>query len=76
MFLKRKSDGHLVEVLGIQDLVNPNHKTLAGRLHYGEEMQDPDTFAKTDLMFPSGEWLPRCWVDVHYRDQELRKTAA
>lgn len=75
MFLKRKSDGHLVEILGLQDLVNPNRKTLAGRLHYGEEMQDPETFPKTDLMFPSGELLPRCWVDIHYRDMELRKTA-
>ncbi len=75
MFLKRKTDGHLVEVLGIKDLVNPNHKTVAGRLHYGEEMQDPETFPKADLMFPSGEPLPRCWVDIHYRDQELRKTA-
>ncbi|MBM4201779.1 MAG: acetyltransferase, partial [Gammaproteobacteria bacterium] len=25
-----------------------------------------------DLSFPSGEGLPRCWVDVHYRDKELR----
>jgi hypothetical protein len=24
------------------------------------------------LLFPSGEGLPRCWVDVHYRDKELR----
>ena len=75
MFLKRKNDGHLVEVLGLNDLFNPNHKTVVGRLHYGEEMQDADSFAKTELVFPSGEGLPRCWVDIHYRDQELRKTA-
>jgi hypothetical protein len=75
MFLKRKTDGHLIEVLGVNDLANPNHKTVVGRLHYGEEMQDPESFAKADLLFPSGEGLPRCWVDVHYRDQELRKIA-
>lgn len=75
MFLKRKNDGHLVEVLGFNDLFNPNHKTVVGRLHYGEEMQDADSFAKADLVFQSGEALPRCWVDVHYRDQELRKSA-
>lgn len=73
MFLKQKKDGHLVEVLGVSDLVNPNHKTVIGRLHYGEEMQDAEKFQKADLTFPSGEELPRCWLDVHYRDSELHK---
>lgn len=73
MFLKQKKDGHLVEVLEVTDLVNPNHKAVLGRLHYGEEMQDAEKFLKTDLRFPSGEELPRCWVDVHYRDAELQK---
>ncbi|WP_045223978.1 hypothetical protein [Methyloterricola oryzae] len=73
MFLKLKKDGHLVEVLSLNDLVNPTHTTVVGRLHYGEEMQDPDKFTKSDLQFQSGEELPRCWFDVHYRDQELRK---
>jgi hypothetical protein len=73
MYLKQKKDGHLVEVLSLNDLVNPTHKNVVGRLHYGEEMQDPDKFPKTDLIFPSGEELPKCWLDVHYRDTELRK---
>ncbi len=73
MFLKQKKDGHLVEVLSLNDLVNPTHKNVVGRLHYGVEMQDPDKFPKSELQFQSGEDLPRCWVDVHYRDQELRK---
>jgi hypothetical protein len=73
MFLKQKKDGHLVEVLGLNDLVNPTLKTIVGRLHYGEEMQDPEKFDKAEMLFPSGEPLPACWLDVHYRDQELRK---
>ena len=73
MFLKQKKEGHLVEVLGLNDLVNPNHKTVVGRLHSGEEMQEADKFPKADLIFPSGEELPRCWLDVHYRDADLRK---
>ncbi len=73
MYLKLKKDGHLVEVLGLNDLVNPTHKNVVGRLHFGEEMQDPEKFPKAELQFPSGEELPRCWLDVHYRDQELRK---
>ena len=73
MLVKQKSDGHLVEVLSLHDLFNPTHATVVGRLNYGEESGDPEKFPKTDLIFPSGEELPRCWVDAHYRDQELRK---
>jgi len=35
MFLKQKKEGHLIEVLGMNDLVNPTHKNIVGRLHYG-----------------------------------------
>ena len=73
MFLKQKRDGHLVEVLSVADLMNPTRTMVPGRLHYGEEMQDPENFPKLDLKFPSGEDLPKCWVDSHYRDQEVRK---
>ncbi len=33
----------------------------------GEELGDPLTFEKADLAFPSGEELPRCWVDPDYK---------
>ena len=32
-----------------------------------EELQDPAEVAKADLAFPSGEALPRCWVDSAYK---------
>ena len=73
MFLKQKSEGHLVEVLSLNDLFCPTHVSVVGRLSYGEELGDADNFPKANLEFPSGEQLPRCWVDAHYRDQELRK---
>jgi hypothetical protein len=73
MFLKHRSTGKLVEVLSIRDLFNPMHPNLVGRYHAGEELQDPETFAKADLAFCSDEALPRCWTDVHYRDQEVRR---
>lgn len=73
MYMKRKLDGHLVEILGVQDLTNPLHHWVVGRMHYGEEIQDPEKYAKADLLFPSGETLPRCWMDVHYRDQDLTR---
>ena len=68
MFLRHKKTEKLVEVLGMTDLVNPNHGSIVGRFHAGEEMQDPEKFSKSDVEFPSGEALPRCWVDSHYRE--------
>ena len=73
MFLKQTQSGHLVEILKLTDLFNPNHSEVVGRFHYGEEAQDPEQFNKTDLVFLSGENLPRCWTDPHYRDDELKR---
>ncbi len=42
-------------------------ETVPGRFHAGEELGDPLTFEKADLAFPSGEELPRCWVDPDYK---------
>lgn len=68
MFLKERSSGDLVEVLTMEDLFNPYSNELSGRYHHGEELQDPETFSKAALVFPSGESLPRCWMDPHYRE--------
>jgi len=68
MFLKQAANDKLVEVLSVADLFNPNHADLVGRYHAGEELQEPEKFAKADLIFPSGEKLPQCWTDAHYRD--------
>jgi len=70
MFLKHKASGKLVEVLGMLDLFNPLHEVIVGRYHAGEELQDPEQFQKSDLVFCSNEPLPRCWTDAHYRDEE------
>ena len=32
-----------------------------------------EKFNKADLVFLSGEELPRCWTDPHYRDSELTR---
>jgi len=71
MFLKDKTTGHLVEVLSMGDLFDLFKDEVVGRFHFGEEVQDPDKFRKSDLEFLSGEELPRCWKDPHYRDDEL-----
>ncbi|OOZ35909.1 acetyltransferase [Solemya velesiana gill symbiont] len=73
MFLKHVASGKMVEVLSLNDLFNPNHPQLVGRFNVGEDLQDPEKFDKAGLEFLSGEALPRCWVDVHYRDDELKR---
>ena len=40
---------------------------VMGRFHAGEELQEAEQFAKTNLSFPSGEALPRCWLDPAYQ---------
>ncbi|MCU7906254.1 MAG: acetyltransferase [Candidatus Thiodiazotropha sp. (ex Epidulcina cf. delphinae)] len=67
MFLMQKNTEELVEILGLGDLINPNHAEIVGRYHAGEELQDAETFSKGEMKFPSGEPLPQCWLDAEYR---------
>ena len=76
MFLKQKSSHNLIEVLTLQDLWDPCITEITGRLHAGEEMQDPEPFRKVDLIFPSDEPLPACWLDPDYRHQGSHTIAA
>ena len=71
MYLKEKATNHLVEVISLQELFDPFQSQITGRYHYGEEAQDPEVIAKEALAFPSGESLPLCWIDSHYRDHEF-----
>jgi len=71
MLFNEKATGHMVEVLSVGDLVDLFKDEVVGRYQYGEEVQDPEKFRKSDLVFLSGEPLPRCWTDPHYRDDEL-----
>lgn len=66
MFLRYCPDGSLIEVLQMSALIDPFIPGVQGRFHAGEELQDPQVFAKQELAFPSGEALPRCWLDPHY----------
>jgi hypothetical protein len=66
MFLTYCPDGSLVHIKRLEGLVDPFVKAVEGRLHAGEEIQDPQAFLKRELRFPSGELLPRCWMDPDY----------
>ena len=67
MFLKTKADGSLVEVVRIDQLMDPFSSSLLGRMHAGEGMQDSELFDKNELAFPSGESLPICWLKANYQ---------
>jgi hypothetical protein len=67
MFLVHKPHGELVEVLTPENLYDPCLDRITGRSHCGEELQEPEAFIKSELIFPSGESLPQCWLDPNYR---------
>lgn len=69
MFLKETATDHMVEVLNTEELFDPFQAAVTGRYNYGEDLPDPASFQKSDLVFLSGEALPRCWTDPHYRDK-------
>jgi len=71
MFLKHKPSGDLVEVLDLEAPFDPFRTEVRGRFHAGEEMPDPAGFRKADMTFLSGEHLPRCWVDPHYKERKI-----
>ena len=73
MLLRQMSSGHMVEVSNLVDLINLNCDEVIGQYQEGEEVQDPVSFKKSDLKFLSGEQLPHCWTDPHYRDKELTR---
>ena len=51
MFLKERKTGELVEILDTIQLFNPFENGVVGRYHFGEEMPEPVSFAKPDLVF-------------------------
>ncbi|MCL7744613.1 acetyltransferase [Guyparkeria hydrothermalis] len=68
MFLKRKDNDNMIEIIDVETLADPALPSVMGRQHAGEEMQDEESFEKAELEFPSGESLPRCWLDLHWRE--------
>lgn len=70
MLLQDKQSGALIEILDVSELINPVKQTVAGRIQSGQEEQDPENLDKANLSFPSGESLPRCWLDADYQLQD------
>jgi hypothetical protein len=66
MYLKHVPTGALIEVLNLSNIVNPFLFAVRGKSQADEDAADIDFFNKTDLVLPSGEPLPLCWIDRHY----------
>ena len=68
MLLQLKNESELVKVTDIQQLINPNSDSVEAKQQQGQEEQPAESFKKENLIFPSGESLPRCWVDANYKN--------
>ena len=68
MYLKHVPTGDLVEVLDLTGVINPASPTIRARSYMNDVVQRPENFLKTELVFPSGEMLPLCWIDSHYNE--------
>lgn len=67
MFVKHTEDPALIKVMDPSELFDPFKQAIQGRQQAGEEEQPPQSFEKTQLIFPSGEPLPQCWLDPNYQ---------
>ena len=69
MLLKIEKDDVLVEIAEVVELINPSKEEVMAQIQQGEEEQPPESFKKSDLVFPSGENLPQCWLDSDYKSK-------
>ncbi|BAY25902.1 hypothetical protein NIES2100_57100 [Calothrix sp. NIES-2100] len=67
MFLQLKDTNDLVKIVDLKELIDPNIDSIHAQDQEGQEEQETDIFKKEELVFPSGESLPRCWLDANYR---------
>jgi hypothetical protein len=76
MFVQERETRHLVEILDMEQLFDPFSDSVKGRYNVGEDLPEPEAFRKQELVFCSGESLPKCWLDPHYREHGQASTAA
>ncbi len=73
MFLKNRTNGEMIDITDNSELTDVYQNSVIGRYQAGEELQDAVIVNKADLVFLSGEELPRCWTDPHYRDDKFNR---
>ncbi len=67
MLLKNKENGTLIKILDTEELIDPSRSEVKGKVQEGQEEQDAEDFSKEQLIFPSNENLPRCWLEANYQ---------
>ena len=67
MLLKSKKEESLIQISEIDELIDPFKDKVSGQIQAGQNEQPPEPFDKKDLVFPSGESLPQCWMDSNYK---------
>ena len=67
MLLKSTKEDGLVQISEIEELIDPFKDKVTGQIQAGQNEQPPEAFSKKDLVFPSGESLPVCWLDSNYK---------
>lgn len=73
MFLQTKNSSDRIEIINFDELSDIFETKIHGRYQAGEELQEIELFDKSTLLFLSGETLPSCWTDPHYRDKEFQR---
>ncbi|MEL6439197.1 MAG: acetyltransferase [Cyanobacteria bacterium J06621_8] len=69
MLLKSKQNNRLVQVNQLSELLDPYKQEVMAQIQAGQNEQPAEPFKKVDLIFPSGENLPQCWLDSNYRSE-------
>jgi hypothetical protein len=67
MLLKEKQSEDLIEITELEQLIDPFKDRVTGQPQGGEDEKELESFKKEDLVFPSGEALPICWLDSDYK---------
>lgn len=67
MLLKNKDTDGLIEISELEELINPLSDKVKGQTQAGQNEQSLEFFSKENLVFPSGEKLPLCWLDSDYK---------
>lgn len=62
MYLKYIQTGELIEIIDLQDVIDPSALMVRARRYLDDRMQRAEFFVKTELVFPSDEPLPLCWI--------------
>jgi hypothetical protein len=67
MLLQIKDSQDLVKIVDVQELLDPTSEIVHAQDQQGQEEQETDIYKKEELVFPSGEKLPLCWLNAQYR---------